>query len=45
MACQSLAVLLFTFAEPSSGLFALVCMNEVLGVSGKVRGIYLIDSE
>jgi hypothetical protein len=45
VACQSSAVLPFAFAEPSAGLLALACMDGGLGVSDRVRGIYLADSK
>ena len=41
VACQSSAVLPFTFGELSSGLLALLCMSGGSGVSVRVKGIRL----
>jgi hypothetical protein len=45
VACQSSAVLLFAFAEPFTGLLASACMDGGSGVSRKVKGIHLMESE
>jgi hypothetical protein len=45
VAHQSSAVLPFVFAEPSTGLLALACIDGGSGVSRKVKGIRWMESK